>query len=87
MRQIGLCPSMSDHGGMIIPSFGRISLVEGSLPILDGDWHICPRKHHGLSWVHGTGFATDMGIRYGCRLDSCGCGAYINFSSPIVTTD
>lgn len=87
MRSIGVCPSISSHGGIIIPASARISTVDGVPPVLDGDWHICPLKHHGVTFIQGTGFATDTGRRYGLFLDRCGCGAYIVFSSPTVTSD
>lgn len=87
MRFIGYIPSMSSHGGMFFRVGYRVSTLESGSPLLNGDWHVCPRKHHGVRRLRGTGFATDSGRRYACRLDSCGCLAYIRSSSNVVATD
>ena len=87
MRLIGYWPVLSSHGGMFFIVGMRISRLDGKRPLLNGDWHACPRKHHGVTRIRATGFATDLGRKYACRLDSCGCGAYIKSSSSVVATD
>lgn len=89
-RAIGVCPAWSDHGGLFFPSSARISTVDNggpALPLVTGDYHICPRKHHGISVLQATGFARDYGRAYGCYYDSCGCGAHVVQCSAIVRTD
>lgn len=87
MRFQGYAPAMSSHGGMFFISGYRVSTLEVGSPLLHGDWHACPRRHHGITMLRATGFAVDSGRRYACLLDSCGCGAYIRSSSSVVATD
>ena len=86
-RQQGYWPALSSHGGLYFIAGTRVSTLDWGWPILDGDWHLCPKKHHGITRVRGTGFATDSGRKYACKLDTCDCGAYIKSSSSVVATD
>lgn len=85
---IGVGPSASSHGGIFFLTGPRNTTVDGSSPLLAGDMHACPRKHHGVTTLSGSGFATAMGRRFSLSgLDRSGCGAYITMYSPTTTSD
>lgn len=77
MMMLAYSPGPSTHGGKVIPAASHNVIASGKKPSIMGDYHVCPRKGHGLKRVISRGFVTFNGKPHTLMMDRCGCGAAV----------